>query len=1018
MEKNEKKENKEKEKIEDIEKIGEIEEKDKIIVIKLDENLKKHIKDKNFILDNKWKLNLEILYDKISQKKPLNNLDILYDQSYATFPYDNLVYIFFFKLIQVEFKFIYKEESENKTDKFFICSTCELLDYCKKNNYIPYIELDNNKYEFKCMFDSISHLKFAQLDNIILIQDYRNYYDYKNESVTSCYPNENSKLEPEKLSKFFELFFKFQTKSDFDYWESKTRKNFISFILTYKTNKGLHCFKICGPSAIGKSMILFVISRYSNNFLYFNLKTLRLLKQKDDNVQIQNILIESCKYLNLNNNQINELSSLFKSNRNCPFFVCLKKIVQFLINNNILSVIIFDQFKNDSIDKEQYDEILLLISQQINKNVKLLICSSTNDKEIREECIKSWKSRIFFLSQLNEKNQNYYFYIDELYNKKKTGNNLYDNILYTFNYIPKYKAKFKYLLNNEGNTTQQLNKDLKEIKERVENNLKDLYRIINEKDKSESIIIMKMVESLRYLDLNINEQINYEKLEEFTRICSFKYYRFKFEQKFFKINYNFPYMYEIVNQIIDTHLEDFYKYKRKDEHSGTANSDFFELFSGKSLKNRKLELPESENTICVKVKEIVEMNEFSKNELDSSFNKEIYSHLEKYEVKKDDFIEENKEIEKELKGRNLLLNLKDIINYNCNDIEYNKLKYLNGLKKESIIFGNKNLGDMSVFINQKNQRGKTLDLAYVYGEKNAKIFIGFQMKAYDEELSHDCKFNSTKDNLKNALQPMLVNIKYLMGMNIKSWHYVVIILLDKRKEEGKQYFKKIVKTCINNGLEYIFYEPFENKFYNRYLENITKFIPNQFSNLDNSIETILPINIMDLIEMEKYMNNFNNYMINNNYNNTNYIEKGLTSLIIKKRKRTQSATLTSKIENDEIKNALNSILGNIKIKFYFNCIKFVGEYQFLKNTTSIPIPKIGYFFLIPSIEKDIYFIAFNKEREDKYFEYIIDYELDSLDLPKNLEIIKEVEANYIISKIDMKEKFYVFSYEENKKCKK
>ena len=74
--------------------------------------------------------------------------------------------------------------------------------------------------------------------------------------------------------------------------------------------------------------------------------------------------------------------------------------------------------------------------------------------------------------------------------------------------------------------------------------------------------------------------------------------------------------------------------------------------------------------------------------------------------------------------------------------------------------------------------------------------------------------------------------------------------------------------------------------------------------------------------------------------------------------------------------------------------------------------------MIPSIEKDIYFIAFNKEREDKYFEYIIDYELDSLDLPKNLEIIKEVEANYIISKIDMKEKFYVFSYEENKKCKK
>lgn len=42
---------------------------------------------------------------------------------------------------------------------------------------------------------------------------------------------------------------------------------------------------------------------------------------------------------------------------------------------------------------------------------------------------------------------------------------------------------------------------------------------------------------------------------------------------------------------------------------------------------------------------------------------------------------------------------------------------------------------MSIFINQKNQRGKKLDFAYIYGNKDNKTFIGFQMKAYNMENS-------------------------------------------------------------------------------------------------------------------------------------------------------------------------------------------------------------------------------------------------------------------------------------------
>ena len=45
-----------------------------------------------------------------------------------------------------------------------------------------------------------------------------------------------------------------------------------------------------------------------------------------------------------------------------------------------------------------------------------------------------------------------------------------------------------------------------------------------------------------------------------------------------------------------------------------------------------------------------------------------------------------------------------------------------------------------------------------------------------------------KDNIKKELQPMTVNIKYLMDMNIKSWHYIVILFYNKKKGRRKTIF--------------------------------------------------------------------------------------------------------------------------------------------------------------------------------------------------------------------------------------
>ena len=994
-------------KIEEREKLEEIVDNEKVVLIKLDENLKKHIETKIFELDDNLIFNYRYLYNKMIRKIILTEVESFYYESFLIIIYDNLSYIFFYKLIPVEFNLIFAEKTENEKKEFSVCSTYEILQYCKNNNYNPYIKINKEKFEYMYMFTFISPEKFINLDKIILVQDNRNYDDYKNERPPSIFPTNNSELEPEKLSKFFELFFKFETKSNFEYWESQKRNNFIIFILKFKSNKLLYCFKICGPSGIGKSMTLFLISKYFKNNLYFNLKTIRILKEDNDNIKIQNILTESCKYLDLNDEQIKELSSLIKKNRSFSFFNNLKKIIEFLIDNKVCSIIILDQFKNNSIDKKEYNDIFVLVKSQKVIIVKLLICSSTNDKDIREECIKSWKEKIFSLEQLNPRNQENYFYIDELCNKIVKGKTKFEKVMHDFNYIPKYKNKFKYLKKEEEDTTQQMKKDLDDIKIKVEKNLKNLYKILNEKDKSEEIITMKMIESLRYLSLYIGENIEYEKLEEFIGICSFKYFTFEFGEIYFIIGYSFPYMNEIINDIIDKHLEEFYKYKLKDQHTGFANADFFELFSGKSLKKKVLILPDSQNTFCLKVKEIVEMKEFSNSKIDTLINKQIYSNLCEFTINKEKLIKEYEEINKEFKERKLLLSLNKIISYDDENIEFHKLQFINELEKEYTIYGNKNIGTLSIFINQKNQRGKTLDLAYVYGPKENKTFIGFQMKAYDEESSHDCKFDSTKSNLKKVLQPMIINIKYLMDMEIKSWHYVVILLLDNKKEEGKKYFKKIVESCKNNGLEYIFYEPFENKFYNRMLEPIKEYIPNQFSNLDNNIENILPINIMDDLDINQYMDNFSNYMINNKLNNIKFIEEGLCFLLNKKRKRNEASFL--ELKKEEINKGLNDITGNIKIKFGLKSIKFLGAYEFLDSIT-IPKPKENHFFLTKSKEENNYFIIFNSSfNKNIYYSY--NKSLNKNNSGKNnktTDVICQVDSHFIIANINKKEKFYVF----------
>ena len=75
-----------------------------------------------------------------------------------------------------------------------------------------------------------------------------------------------------ELSNFFYDFFKWdnQSNSNFNFWETNERNNFISEIDEFKFNDEQYLYKIFGPSSIGKSMTLFMFSRKNPNIICLN----------------------------------------------------------------------------------------------------------------------------------------------------------------------------------------------------------------------------------------------------------------------------------------------------------------------------------------------------------------------------------------------------------------------------------------------------------------------------------------------------------------------------------------------------------------------------------------------------------------------------------------------------------------------------------------------------------------------------------------------------------------------------
>ncbi len=288
-------------------------------------------------------------------------------------------------------------------------------------------------------------------------------------------------------------------------------------------------------------------------------------------------------------------------------------------------------------------------------------------------------------------------------------------------------------------------------------------------------------------------------------------------------------------------------------------------------------------------------------------------------------------------------NVDDFLNNITNYIEYNE-EFKNG----------------PILISQRQFSGEALDLGVLLGDKDNKKFIGFQMKFYDKN-TH-LKEPITKDSIKEKIHPILINCLKNFGINIVEWHYIMCLYYNNTDEN--EYNEHLVRNCKNHDIQYIFFNPIENKFYDRNKEVLNKIDLNFLTNIDYN-SNINPFNIFKDHDLaEEYLNQVNDKSIVNISNeifdeNADEIQKKIKNAI----KENVQAICRFKL----IKEADFPIPSNLNLFLFKNGKLFICYYK--KNNKSFSKPLDSFISIYPS-EIELYLEDKKRkknENEDIFF---------------------------------------------------
>ena len=789
----------------------------------------------------------------------------------------------------------------------------------------------------------------------------------------------------EKLSAYFNNYFKFNNEKlgGKVFFMNNERQKLFYYLRYFYYSDNISKFKLCGPSGIGKSTCLLVFSRMYYNIIYFNLKEImNLYKDKNNNNnEYFKLIVYELGRIGINNDKIKKkfLAKLIELKRQTPWNI-FKEIYDLFKDYNYNIILLFDQFKKQYIDFTIFDDMDKTLKKE--SHLKIILCSSINDKDFRHEIIRSIEILKGLPDYLCPENQDYYYYFGNLTTledlKKKSKKSVNDSYYLKFNYFDKYKFKIDNCKNKDDL--------LKEIKDKI---IKKIYDDFN-------YGIYSIKDIFSDIKSKINKRLEYENCEVILKFIPLKYLIISFHKNYFEINYSFPFIEELINKNIeDEDIFEYFKekkYNRKNQIYNDIKGDYFERASKIGLETENF-LPEKIN-IHLNVQNIIELDELEKqNDLNKyvlknnkikkkEYNKKKMEKIEIFEknVNQDqpmnyqmflalkeekksltqnkrkrvtqrdqnniddinyinnednenDYIfngdnqnNQNKKLEEnpnEFKnnGNNINILAKINIDQNniCNDIDNQII--INEYKDE-FLNGN-------ILLNQCKSIGKIYDQAFLYGEKNSKIFVGFQMKFFENSttLCQDMEENLTKDYIIENSRKILSKLYLDFNIKINRWYYFMILFYDS---EEKSYNKHLTEKCKEESLEYIFYDPIKKFFYDKNEIKIDQLKLALFADLN----------------INKINNPFNIFRTDSDlyYEQINKEAKIYTdnSIMNKKAEEFLSKFNTNLIN---VKRSLKNILNDKKV------INLSGIFTLIKDRPMIS-PKNGNIFLFSTIDKN------------------------------------------------------------------
>ena len=374
---------------------------------------------------------------------------------------NDIDYIVFEKNIKIN---IFNNKNENLYNTF-IRTNLELKKYLDSNKIdINKIIISDNNSSLSAQINILDNFIQNDCVNLILIEN-----KYPNIIFNQKCLDINKNYYPEAYSQYFNEYFPAQKKNGqseiLEYKNSDERKKIYKNIIFMTGIESIKRYKITGPFSTGKSMTLFKISKSLRNIIYINLKTIN--KYIKDKFKCLEIIFSEFSRVFLKDKEIEVFNKKLELiNFEINILNILLEIINVIldINNDHYIILILDQYKSSNIDSD-LSFINNLKKSNERKNFKVIICSSINDNEMRDELIQTWYDNRGNPIELNEKTQDYVFYYSKLYipEASKTLSFL------LFNNKLNYSKLF-----DERNILNSLNK----INDKITNKLKNLKNML------------------------------------------------------------------------------------------------------------------------------------------------------------------------------------------------------------------------------------------------------------------------------------------------------------------------------------------------------------------------------------------------------------------------------------------------------------------------------------------------------------------------------------------------------------